>query len=317
MALGKVTILGINGHLGHHLGHAFVAGGWEVVGFGRTDRHHIAGVRFVAGDADNVEDLRRAIGDSDIVVNTLNLPYHLWDKGRMEALHARVVEAMGTSGKTMLFPGNIYNFAADAKVLTPSLVQKPATPRGAIRVRSEEILAAAAKRGDIRAVIIRAGDFFGPDCREDWFDQVILREAGKGRVATLGSRGVGHAWAYLPDLARAFEVVARERARLGAFEAFHFKGHFVTPEHVTAAVQKAAPVALKASHFPWLILHLLGVANPVMREVAKMGYLWERPLMLRDNRFDELLGANFDTPFDEAIAATLTRFFPARAAMAA
>jgi nucleoside-diphosphate-sugar epimerase len=316
MAQAKVTILGINGHLGHHLGQAFVAGGWEVVGFGRTDRHAIPGVRFAEGNADNVEDMRRAIGDSDVVVNALNLPYHLWDKGRMEALHACVVEAMGKSGKTMLFPGNIYNYAADARVLTPSLEQRPATPRGAIRVRSEAMLKAAAARGDIRLAIIRAGDFYGPDCREDWFDQVLLREADKGRVATLGGEGVGHAWAYLPDLARAFEVVARERGKLGAFETFHFEGHFVTPEAMTEAIRRAAPVPLRAGRFPWLILHVLGVANPVLREVARMGYLWERSLMLRDPRFDALLGENFDTPFEEAVAATLTRFFPAARAAA-
>jgi nucleoside-diphosphate-sugar epimerase len=311
MAHGKVTILGINGHIGHHLGETFAAAGWEVTGFGRSKSRSIPGVRFFQGDAESVEDMRRAIGDSDVVVNALNLPYHLWDKGRMEALHARVVEAMGKSGKTMLFPGNIYNYAANEPVLTPGLNQNPATPRGAIRVRSEELLEAAARRGDIRVVILRAGDFFGPDCSADWFDQVMLREAVKGRVATLGAKGVGHAWAYLPDLARAFEVLARQRAQFGAFEAFHFEGYFVTPEEMTAAIQQAAPIPLKASRFPWLILSILGITNPVMREVAKMGYLWQRPMMLRDARLDGLLGENFDTPFAEAVAATLTRFFPA------
>src|SRR3954467_7882386 len=55
MSKGKVTVLGINGHIGQAVAKAFVAAGWDVTGMGRSDRHHVAGVRFVAGDSDSVE----------------------------------------------------------------------------------------------------------------------------------------------------------------------------------------------------------------------------------------------------------------------
>ena len=107
MSKRKVVILGVNGHIGSFTARAFAEAGWEVTGMARTDKHKLAGVRFVEGDSDTVEDMRRAIGDIDVVVNALNLPYDKWDKGRKEGQMARVLEAMGTSGKTMLFPGNI------------------------------------------------------------------------------------------------------------------------------------------------------------------------------------------------------------------
>src|SRR3569623_1388212 len=119
MSTGRVTVLGVNGHIGQAVAKAFVAQGWEVPGMARADKRHTAGVRFVQGDSDSVEDMRRAIGDAEVVVNALNLPYDKWFYGAMEALMARVAEAMGTSGKTMLFPGNVYNYAADCDVLTP------------------------------------------------------------------------------------------------------------------------------------------------------------------------------------------------------
>ena len=215
----------------------------------------------------------------------------------------------------MLFPGNIYNYAASARIVTPSLAQNPQTPRGAIRVRTELALEAAARRGDVQVVILRAGDFYGPRSSGDWFDQVMLREAHKGRVASLGGSGVGHAWAYLPDLARAFEVLACARGRLGAFETFHFEGHFVTPEEMTAAILAAAPTPLKASRFPWVLLSLLGFVDPTMREVARMGYLWEHPMMLRDTQLDALLGENFATPFADAVAETIGPYVNDRAAL--
>jgi nucleoside-diphosphate-sugar epimerase len=263
----------------------------------------------VRGDSDSVAEMREAIGDIEVVVNALNLPYAAWDKGRKEAQMARVLEALGSSGKTMLFPGNIYNFNQANRVMTPGLAQKPQTPRGEIRVRVEQMFKDAAARGDIQAIILRAGDFFGPHSTTDWFDLVMLREAAKGRLATMGKPGVGHAWAHLPDLARAFESLASMRRTLAGFEDFHFAGHFVTPEQMAAAIAKAAPRPLKVSSFPLVLLKLLGLFDPVMREISKMDYQWRHPMELRDQRLDTLLGRGFATPFDAAVAATVTPFF--------
>lgn len=307
----RIFILGINGHVGHHAAQAFAAAGWDVTGFGRSNKVPIPGVRFVKGDADDVAAMRDAIGDIEVVFNGLNLPYHQWDNGRMEAQTARVIAALGTSGKTLLFPGNIYNYAAGDRAVTPELPQHPETPRGAIRERVEALFQAAAARGDIQAIILRAGDFYGPHTSGDWFDLVMLREAGKRRLALMGVPGVGHSWAYLPDLGRAFEKLAWHRRQFGAFETFHFAGNFVTPEAMGNAVVAAAPVPLKVSFFPRLLLAAMGLVNPIMREVARMGYLWENPMRLADSRLDAILGEGFATPFDEAVAATVAPFFAA------
>lgn len=303
----RVIILGINGHIGHHVAKAFVAEGWDVTGFGRSNRHPVAGVRFVKGDADSVEDMQAAIGDIDIVVNALNLPYAAWDKGRKVAQTERVIAAIGTTGKTLLFPGNVYNYAATDRLITPNLAQRPQTPRGAIRVEVEQLYAAAARRGDMQVIIIRAGDFFGPESENDWFDLVMMTEAKKGKVKLMGAKGVPHAWAYLPDLGRAFEKLAWHRTELGQFETFHFTGHFVTPEQMGAAISRVRP--LKTSMFPRWLIGAMGLVDPTMREVGKMGYLWDYPQELRDERLEAILGPDFATPFDEAVEATVLPFF--------
>lgn len=307
MSANKVIVIGINGHVGHHIAKAFVEAGWDVAGFGRSNKHPIPGVRFIKGDANNVEEMRAAIGDIDVVVNALNLPYHQWDKGRKEAQMERVLAALGTGGKTMLFPGNIYNYAAADRVVTPELPQRPETPRGAIRVRVEQALAAAAQRGDIQLIILCAGDFYGPESSNDWFDLAMLREAAKGKFAKIGARGVPHAWAYLPDLGRAFEKLAWHRKEFGAFERFHFAGNFVTPEQMAEAALAAAP-ELKVSTFPRWTINAIGLFNPMMREIGKMAYLWDNPMELRDARLDAILGPNFATPFGEAVATTVRPF---------
>jgi nucleoside-diphosphate-sugar epimerase len=312
----KVIVIGINGHVGHFIARAFAEAGWDVTGFGRSNRQPIAGVRFVKGDAESIEAMREAIGDIDVVVNALNLPYHQWDKGRKEAQTERVIAAMGTDGRTLLFPGNIYNYSATDRVVTPDLKQHPQTPRGEIRVRVEQLYRQAAERGDMQVLILRAGDFYGPATKGDWFDLVMLAQASKGKLQLMGTRGVGHAWAYLPDLGRAFEKLGWHRKELGAFETFHFAGNYVTPEQMGDAIVAAAPMPLKVSMFPRWTINAIGLVNPLMREIGKMAYLWENPMELKDTRLDAILGPNFNTPFAEAVAETVAPFFEARQAAA-
>lgn len=317
MTKQHVTILGINGHLGHFAARAFVAAGWEVTGFGRSNKLPIPGVRFVKGDADDVEAIRAAISENDVVVNALNLPYDKWDEGRAEAQLANVIAALGTTGKTLLFPGNVYNYAPTERVIGPETRQVPPTPRGAIRMRMESQLREAAARGDIQAIVIRAGDFFGPGVTGSWVDLIMLREAAKAKLALYGTRGVAHAWAYLPDLGRVFEKLAWHRKEFGTFENFPFAGHFVTPEAFGDAIVAAAPVKLRVTTFPRVLVSVMGLFSPVMREVAKMGYLWDHPMALADARLDAILGQGFATSFDVAVAETVAPLFTGAAKQAA
>src|SRR6185369_1095796 len=68
MSKGKVVVLGLNGHIGQAVAKAFVTQGWDVTGMARADKYRTPGIRFVAGNSDSVEDMRRAIGDAEVVV---------------------------------------------------------------------------------------------------------------------------------------------------------------------------------------------------------------------------------------------------------
>jgi nucleoside-diphosphate-sugar epimerase len=302
-----IAILGINGHLGHSLALAALRAGWRVIGFGRSNKHPLPGVEFVAGDANSVADLARATREAAVVLNALNLPYHKWGDGAAEALLERVLSA--AVGKTLLFPGNIYNYRATDRVITPDLRQDPETERGAIRVRMEHQLAAAAGQGKLQVIILRAGNFYGSELPGGWFDQLLLREAAKHRVALNPAHSVKNAWAYLPDLVQAFVALAEERTSFGAFENFHFAGHLVSADETFAAMQRAVPHELERVGYPWLLLRVMGLFMPTLRGLVQMRYLWENELGLSDRRLEALLGQHPGTPFEEAIATTVAHHF--------
>jgi hypothetical protein len=55
---------------------------------------------------------------------------------------------------------------------------------------------------------------------------------------------------------------------------------------------------------------VIGLINPVMREIHKMRYLWQNPMRLTDRRLDAILGPDFSTPYDDAVATTVKPLLP-------
>jgi nucleoside-diphosphate-sugar epimerase len=305
MSKGKVSVLGSNGNCGQAAMVAFRDAGWDVTGLCRTRRKPVPDTKTMLGNADDLDTVRAAIAEADTVTYGLHLRYDQWGDGRAERQLQVVLDAMAGSGKTLLFPGTIYNYRATDRTVSPGLRQSAEKPRGEIRIRLETMLKEASETKDIQVVILRAGDFFGPDNRGGWYDAAMLMHAGKGRIYHLGDLPTRHSWAYLPDLGRAFVALAEQRKSLQSFENFHFAGHWVSHGQIMQAIAAALPVPVKTAPLPWWMLRAAGLVNPVMRDIVDMRYLWRNEMELVDARLDALLGANAVTPFETAVADTV------------
>jgi nucleoside-diphosphate-sugar epimerase len=169
----------------------------------------------------------------------------------------------------------------------------------------------------LRVAIVRAGDFFGGPGRGSWFDLVILKSLVSGRVVYPGRTDRAHAWAYLPDLAQAFVMVAQQRARLAPFETLHFPGHAPTGNQLVAAIAASArrlkllsaDAQVRVGDLPWPLLAVGGLFVPMWRELGEMRYLWDVPHRLSGERLAAIIGQVPATPLEHAIDATLRELF--------
>lgn len=314
MTKENVTVLGSNGHIGNAAMRAFAEAGWTVTGLARANRKPVPNTTVIIGDANDLETVRAATADADVVVHALHLPYDKWGNGASEAQLQVVLDAIKGHGKTLLFPGTIYNYRATDRTVAPGLRQSGEQPRGEIRIRLEQMLHKGAEAGDFQAIILRAGDFYGPGNRGEWFESAMLMDHAKGRLHHLGDLETRHSWAYLPDLGRGFVRLAELRETLGSFENFHFAGHWVSHGQMMQAIQAAAGKSLKVSPQAWWAIKAIGLFNPMMRDIYRMRYLWLNEMELVDPRFDALVGPGFTTPFDEAVAVTVEELLGSRKA---
>jgi len=306
-------IIGITGGIGSAVAHALLARGWRLRALHRQPERvrarFGAAIEWRRGDAMSADDVIGADAGADLIVHAANPPaYRNW-RGLAVPMLANTIEAARRSGARVLFPGNVYNYGADAgAVLSEDSPQHPATRKGRIRVEMEGMLAEAAGRG-CRSIVVRAGDFFGGHGNGGWFDGVLVKR-GKPVTAVVypGDHAAGHAWAYLPDLAETFARLAEREGELGAFETFHFGGHYLARGiDMAEAIRRAAGApAAPIRKLPWWALYAAAPFNETCRELLEMRYLWQRPLRLDNRRLLRFLGEEPHTPLDEAVSTALT-----------
>ena len=306
-------IVGATGLFGLHAAEALIKHGWRVRALARDPAAAAAklgansGVEWVKGDAMDQASVVAAAAGAQLVVHAANPPrYRNW-KGTVLPMVESAIAAAKAAGARLMIPVSVYNYAPDAGAeIAEDAPQAPVTRKGAIRVEVERRLRAASE-GGLKVLLVRAGDFFGPAAPGAlaW-----LVQHAKGRVTQVLSPGPGdngHAYAYLPDLAETMARLAGAEDRLGRYEVFHFRGHYL-PRNAAfgeAIRRVTGNPALPVRPFPWIVVQLAAPFNETFRELLEMRYLWKRPIGLSNARLVRFLGEEPHTPLDQSLAASL------------
>jgi len=304
------VVLGATGGIGGAVARRLVDGGWTVRALVRSQSlaRVPAGVTAIAGNAMDAAAIAAAATGAKLIVHAVNPPgYRDWDTLVLPMLD-NTIAAARMQRATVLLPGTVYNYGPDSfPLIDEAAPQHPQTRKGEIRVEMEDRLRRAAAVGDIRALVVRTGDFFGPGGANNWFSQALVRPGARPAVVrNPGKPGIGHQWAYLPDVA---ETMARLAARDGLddFEMFHMDGHWdATGTAMTNAIVEALGVPrARVASFPWWLLRLARPFAVTPRELMEMRYLWQQPIRLANARLVATLGAEPHTPLAGAVRTTL------------
>ena len=309
-----VFIIGATGGIGSATSAALLARGWNVRALSRDPvkaAHgfpNLQNIEWMAGDALDPDDVTSAAAGSSVIVHAANPPkYKNW-RGLALPMLANAIEAAKNVKARLVFPGNVYNFGPDAgPIISETSPQVPQSRKGAIRVEMETMLREAVPNG-ASVLIVRAGDFFGPNAPGSWFSSAMLKPGKEVRsVIYPGVRDVGHAWAYLPDLAEAIARLIERESELTAFEVFNFGGHFFENgiEMAEAILLAAGVPKAPIKKLPWFVLYAASPFVPLFREIIEMRYLWQVTLKLDNRKLAVFLGEEPYTPLNEALRTTL------------
>lgn len=305
-------VLGASGGVGGEIARRLARGGWAVRALhrdpARVEARRFGAFEWVKGDALSRDDVRRAAEGAALIVHAVNPPgYRNW-ADLVPAMLESSIAAARAEGARLMLPGTVYNYGPDAfPLIDEAAAQSPTTRKGRIRVAMERRIEEATADG-MRALILRAGDFFGPAPGNSWFSQALV-EPGRPvrRIAYPGRRGVGHQWAYLPDVAETLFRLLERGDALPPFARYHMDGHWdADGTAMIEAIRRAVgDPNLPVAPTPWRLMRLAALVSPLLREIVEMRHLWEQPARLSNARLVATLGEESRTPLDQAVRATL------------
>ncbi|MFQ6550220.1 NAD-dependent epimerase/dehydratase family protein [Aestuariibius sp. 2305UL40-4] len=310
-----MLVLGATGGVGGAIARALADHGWTVRAMVRDIAKAKAAWKtpvipeFVAGDAMKREDVIQAAtngGAVDVIVHAVNPPgYRNWDKVVLPMIDNTIAAASAAEGARILLPGTVYNYnPVDTPVIDETTPQNAITRKGKIRIALEKRLADATS--EVPSVIVRAGDFYGPNTRASWFAQAMITPGKPVRKVTSMAAGVPHAYAYLPDLAESFAQLLDRSDSLRPHEVVQFEGTWdADGRTMLDTIRKVVGRDLPQKAFPWWLMRLLAPFGGFPKEALEIEPVWRHPMRPDNGRLVELLGQEPRTPIATAIEHTL------------
>ena len=269
---------------------------------GRGPAHE--GVELVAGDATDVDTLVGLLDGSGALVNAANPAYHRWTQD-WPPLHRAMCVAAERSGSLLVVMDNLYAFGAGAAM--PMRENTPLNPtghKGAVRAEMTTSLMEAHATGRLRAALVRASDFYGPQVKDSAFgERVVPRVIAGKKVSMLGSLDLPHSVTYMPDVAATIVAVITTPGAAGRSWLVP-NAPAVTQRQMVEALARAAGTEPKMSTVPRIAITLGGIAVPLLRELKETWHQFAEPWTTDSTVTESELGVA-PTSLDDGATATV------------
>jgi nucleoside-diphosphate-sugar epimerase len=272
----------------------------------RSARPPEPGIEHLALDITDGDRLTKAAAGASVIYNCASPPYQRWTRD-WPPLADAVNAAAEATGAVLVVLSNLYGYGPVEGVISEDLPLKATDGKGKTRAAIWLRILDLHNQGRIRAVEVRASDFFGPGVTDGGHlaDRVVPPLLRGRTIRVLGDPDTPHSWTYLPDTARALVRVAE------AEDAWGRPWHVPTgpPQSIRAMVGKLAAQAgipaVKVRQLPPAMTQVLGLASPLLRELQEVRYQFDRPFIVDSTSYTTRFGETA-TSADEQVASTIS-----------
>jgi nucleoside-diphosphate-sugar epimerase len=267
---------------------------------------------FMSCDVLDQESVLAAAAGAAQIVFAVGFAYdaRIWRNSWPRAM-TNLVNACAATGARAVFIDNLYMYGPQTAALHEAMPLTTHGAKPATRAAITRIWQAAAAAGKIRFAALRAPDFYGPGVTLSHLGPAVFeRLARKKSAIFLNSPDQPHDFAYVPDIARA--AVTLLDAPDDVFgQVWHVPcAPTRTPRDLIALGAATLGAKPKIMSPPAILLPVLGLFSPFLREVAEMGFTWDRPYQVNTQKFQTRFWSDA-TPFETGIPATARSFLPA------
>lgn len=253
---------------------------------------------------DDPASVRAAARGVDTLVYLVGVPYNHFEL-HPQLIRKTLAGAIDGGVKRLILIGTVYPFGrARTERVSESHPREPHTFKGRMRKEQEDAVMEAGSSGRIQTTILRLPDFYGPGVKNSFLFRLFGAAATGGTADLIGPIDTPHEFVFVPDVG---PVVLRLAESDGAFgRTWNLGGAgTITQRDFAERVFRAAGRRPKLRVAGKNMLRLMGLFNPVMRELVEMHYLFTDPVIIDDSALTALLGGIAKTSYDDGIRRTL------------
>jgi len=306
----KPVLLGATGAIGESVAAELRKRGesYRAVGRDRASLERTFGSDPLAAIAvwnpDDASSVRAALRGADAIVYLVGVPYNHFELHPVlmrQTLDAAIAEGVGQ----MLLVGTVYPYGRAQQ--TPAREDHPREPhtfKGKMRKQQEDLLLEADAAGKIRGTVLRLPDFYGPRVKNSFLDGVFNAAAKGGTANLIAPIDRPHQFVYVPDVGPVVLELLRHPEAHGRW--WHLAGDgTASMQEIVAMVGQLAGKPIKTRAAGLGMLRVIGLFQPIMRELVEMNYLLTDPFIMDDSALRALLGNVKTTPLEEGLRQSL------------
>ena len=303
VADGLHVVIGASGGTGQVIVRELHAAGRSIRAVNRSGRLPVAsGVEVVAADATDAAQMRRVCAGATVVYNCVNPPFLRWREMFPAAVDG-VLAGAAAADAVLVFADDTWMYGRVTAPMTEDTPHRPVSAKGVLRAWLAERVLAAHHRGDVRTVIGRAGELYGPAVESLLGRNLFGAALAGGTARWLGRLDQPVTPAFVDDFARSLVTLAEHPEAYGAV------WHAPHPEPTTGrgfidSIFAAAGARSRVTAHGPATVRALGLVSPIAREGAEMIYQFTMPFVVDGTRYQDAFGVKA-TPVDEAVQATL------------
>ena len=247
-----------------------------------------------------------AVQGATVAYLLAGLPYEtpLW-REQWPRVMRHAIDACARHDCALVFLDNVYAYGRVDGSMTESTPYNPCSGKGEVRAQIASMLTDAIAAGEVRGMIVRAADFYGPGAALSVATATVFARLAAGRTPQwLANARAIHTFSYTLDVAESLARLGNRPDAYGqVWHALTSREPVTGEDFVRLACELAGrPYRLQVA--PRWLLRLLGLAMPVIRESGEMLYQFERDYVLESTKAERALGLAATT-YREGIAATL------------
>ncbi|HBC47600.1 MAG TPA: NAD-dependent dehydratase [candidate division Zixibacteria bacterium] len=309
MINAKHIILGAGGAIGNVLADELVSRNEKVTLVGRT-RHSRPGVETALADLSISEHVNRVIEESSTVYLLAGLQYKLSDWQEFwPKIMQNTITACKTKNAKLVFFDNVYMYGRVHGAMTEDTPYNPCSKKGEVRAKIADQLMSEAKAGNIKALIARSADFYGPYSEKSSvpFFLVIKRLADGKKAQWLVNARSNHSFTFTGDCGKALYLLAMSDDAINQVWHLPTASPPITGEQL---IRIAAEYLGKKSEYAILSkwkIRIGGIFNYTIRESYEMLYQNEYDYIFDSSKFERKFGLK-PTSYRTGIIETLEHF---------